>query len=73
MVAMAFAEARDMTTFRDALSCSDPLASSLTPSLRLLTHRDSRSSLIVIGLEGSRRPCSTQSWILYRLSGFRSF
>ena len=72
MVAIAFAEALDMMMFNGSFICSEPFASSLTPSLTLLTQRDSQSSLMVMGLEGSRRPWSTQSWSLYRLRGFMS-
>ena len=72
MVAIAFAEALDITMFKGSFICSEPFASSLTPSVTLLTQRDSQSSLMVMGLEGSRRPWSTQSWSLYRLSGFMS-
>ena len=72
MVAIAFAEALDIMMFKGSLICSEPFASSLTPSLTLLTQRDSQSSLMVMGLEGSRRPWSTQSWSLYRLRGIMS-
>ena len=64
MAAMALPEAREMMTLRGEVRVSEPLARSLTPSLTLVTQRDWRSSLMVMGLEGSIRPWEIQSWIL---------
>ena len=69
MAAMAAPEAREMMMLRGERRPSEPRARSLTPSLMLVAQRESASSLMVMGREGSMRPWSIQAWIRSRLMG----
>lgn len=70
---MAALDARDTTILSgwDILSAAAPRANSLIPSPTFdgLMQRESPSSLIVIGRDGSMRPWLTQFWTRSRFSG----
>ncbi len=71
MAAMAAAEARETTILSGVVIFSEPRARSLMPSPTLvgLMQRESPSSLIVIGREGSMRPWVIQVWRRSRFKG----